>query len=129
MNSLWCLVLFVGAVGLTADKDETFRNYAEGYANILLVCVYDQEVESDKIDGKYVVTYKATVVRSFKGKWATADRIEYYVLRESQPTLQLEDKGELFILFVDAFVLERFRLNTGSGWSYESRYIEFLDQL
>ena len=123
---------FAGAgchsTGTAADQEfnawevETFNKEAQSHQDVVLVCVYDSQLQRRPLPHKHRIDSKATVVRSYKGAWQVGEPITFYREMESLPQDWKPNVGQLVYLLFDKRTPEPIGIDTGEDWAYKPEF-------
>jgi hypothetical protein len=120
------------STGTTADQKfnawetETFKKEAQSHQDVVLVCVYESQLQRMPLPHKHRVDSKATVVRSYKGVWQVGEPIAFYRELESVPQDWKPNVGHLVYLLFDKHTPEPVGIDTGEDWAYKPEFEQAL---
>ena len=101
---------------------ENFKKEAQSRQDVVLVCVYDSQLQRRPLPHKHRIDTKATVVRSYKGGWKVGEPITFYREMESVPQDWKPNVGQLVYLFFDKRTPEPIGIDTGEDWAYKPEF-------
>ncbi|EEF63318.1 hypothetical protein [Pedosphaera parvula] len=106
----------------SAWEVETFKKEAQSHQDVVLVCIYENQLQRMPLPHKHRVNSKATVVRSYKGAWQVGEPIAFYRVLESVPQDWKPNVGHLVYLLFDKHTPEPVGIDTGEDWAYKPEF-------
>lgn len=101
---------------------EAFKKEAKSHQDVVLVCIYESQLQRRPLPKKHRVDSKATVVRSYKGAWQVGEPIDFYREMESVPQDWTPNVGHLVYLLFDNHTTEPVGIDTGEDWAYKPEF-------
>lgn len=101
---------------------DALKNGFQSHRHVVLVCVYENNLQKRPLPHKHRIDSRATVVRSYKGTWQIGESIAFSRQLESVPPDWTPSVGHLMYLFLDEHSDGPIVIDTGDAWLYK---IEF----
>ena len=98
---------------------ETFKKETQSHQDVVLVCIYENQLQRRPLPHKHRIDSKATVVSSYKGVWQVGEPITFYREMESVPPDWNPNVGQLVYLLFDKRTPEPIGIDTGEDWAYK----------
>ena len=102
------------------SEDDPFRNAFSSRSQVVLVCVFENQLHKRALPKKHFIESKATVVRSCKGAWKIGEMVTFSRQLESVPDDWVPTTGHLLVLFLDEHSSRSLPLDTGDTWPYSA---------